>query len=304
MDSATNKVIIDEALPFLLDQTQVRGRVVRLKNVARDILGAHNYPSAINRLLEQMMCLCSILSVDMKQEGRFALQLSAQESAIKMLVCEINHKGGLRAYAHYEESFFEGKEKDDFAFGDLIRKGLLLLHTDYAKQKAGGYQAVIALQPEGLFESFETYFKQSEQIPSMIKGFVREEGTENGFEAAAFMLQRLPTPEKGNREKDDKDWEQALAYAETIKGSETLDASLSSLDLLYRLFHEIGVRVLPTKTLSKTCSCSMEKITNTIKQFGAKERQEMVKNKKIEASCQFCNKNYIIEGEDLIRLLS
>jgi molecular chaperone Hsp33 len=71
-----------------------------------------------------------------------------------------------------------------------------------------------------------------------------------------------------------------------------LDPNLPLNTLLYRLFHEEGIRVFPPIAIEKGCRCSAEKIRTVMDNLSDDEKQEYAENGVISVTCEFCNTTY------------
>ena len=95
-------------------------------------------------------------------------------------------------------------------------------------------------------------------------------------------------------------WVRTQAFFETIGEEELLDTDLSSEKLLFRLFHEDGVRVFGSQPLRAFCRCNQERIETVLKSFDRAEREDMVEDDgKIHVTCEYCSRVYAVAPEEL-----
>jgi molecular chaperone Hsp33 len=165
------------------------------------------------------------------------------------------------------------------------------------------YQGVVPLEGESLTQAADTYFRQSEQLPTFIKLAVARhyragEGGESAWtwRAGGLLVQKL-TREGGrggarNSHLAEEDWARAKALAETVEDHELLDPMLPPDRLLYRLFHEEQVRAFRAVPLHSYCSCSQARVEELLRRFSAEDLAEMVVDGEVWVTCEFCNRRY------------
>jgi len=293
----------DVVLPFSVEPLDVRGRVVRLGPSVDHILGQHKYPPPVARLVGEAAVLTVLLGTSLKMEGRFQLQ-TRSDGLIGMLVVDFDAPDRLRAFARYDPDRLAEIDAET----ELLGKGHLAFTIDQGNEMSR-YQGVVALEGQGLEEAAHQYFRQSEQIPTRVRLAVAESVTGAGanWRAGGLMVQFLPSSPERQRQADldpgtpppgtaaqvqeeDDAWREAKSLAATIEDHELVDPTLSSERLLYRLFHERGVKVFEPQGVRDSCRCSSEGITNMLKGFSPQERHDMIgDNGKIGVTCEFCS---------------
>jgi molecular chaperone Hsp33 len=291
----------DRVLPFAVEPLDLRGRVVRLGGSIDKILSQHNYPAPVARLLGEAAVLTVLLGSALKFEGRLQLQ-TRSDGAVNMLVVDFDAPDGLRAFARFDaEQIGESTTP-----AELLGKGHLALTIEQGRDLSR-YQGIVALEGQGLEEAAHQYFRQSEQIPTFVRLAVAESLTGAGtqWRAGGLMVQFLPASRARQIDlppgdvpegtvlpetKEDDAWVEAKALVATIEDHELVDPGLSSERLLYRLFHERGVKVFETETVRAVCRCSDERVANMLKSFTPQERREMIGDDgKIGVTCEFCS---------------
>lgn len=290
---------LDEAVGFTIPRRHARGRVVRLGPLLDDVLSAHAYPAPIARILSEALTLTALLGAMLKDAGgQLTLQAQTEAGIIDLLVCD--YRGGeLRGYVRFDRERLAEAHALPSLFA-LFGKGYLAITFDHAVS-GERYQGIVPLEGTSLAEAAQSFFSQSEQIPSLVRLAVND----TGHIAGGFLVQHLPEGEEG-RERlhtrlDHPEWEHVRALAETIKASELFDADLPLETLLWRLFHEEEeIRVLATVPLSKGCRCNFDYIRGVIARFGDEERREMVDGDGfISVDCEFCSRVFPISLSDL-----
>ena len=284
----------DLSQPFKLEQTELRGRYVRLGSVMDRILKRQNYPDKVNRLLGELLVLASAFAGTLKFDGRFSLQVRGS-GPIRLMVADCTNDGILRGYAGFEEN-----ELGDDDGIDLFGNAVLAIVVDQSAAGSETYQGIVELSDRGLADSVRGYFWQSEQVPTGLKvaaNIVEDDGQWNG---AALMVQSLPTesddPSQGRdlieHEMSDE-WRRTMLLLETVSDDELLDRSQAATNLLWRVFHEDGVRVFEPMALAAGCKCSRSKVSAVLERFSVDELVDMrTEAGEIVVTCEFCGEEY------------
>ncbi|MBF9234903.1 Hsp33 family molecular chaperone [Microvirga alba] len=316
MSSAPFEGNDDVVLPFAVEPLDVRGRVVRLGPSIDTILTRHGYPDVVARVIGEAAALTVMLGASLKFEGRFQLQTKT-DGPIEMLVVDFDAPDRLRATARFDKDKLEALGSGTLKTGDLLGSGYLAMTIDQGSDTSR-YQGVVAMEGQGLEEAAHQYFRQSEQIPTRVRLAVAEQ-FENGrhtYRAGGLMIQFLPTSPDRMRQADlapgdipeghssndlgipneDDAWVEAKALIETIEDHELVDPAVSSERLLYRLFHERGVRVFDGLNVHEECRCSETRVMSMMRRFSPEDRRDMVgDNGRIGITCEFCSRFYDLD---------
>lgn len=275
----------DIVTPFILNEADVRGRVVRLGAVAATILGRYDYPPAIARVLGELLLVASMLSSNLKQEGIFTIQVRGK-GLVPLLVVDAVYGGQLRGFAEVPaasraaiEALQQPTPRE--LFGD---EAYLAITLDPGVDMQR-YQGVVGLEGETMTDALAHYFTHSQQVDVLFRLAVQESA--EGWVAGGLMLERLP-PE-GAAQVDPESWRYASALAATVKPDELTDPLLDAPDLLYRLFHEEGVWLHEPQPMNAGCRCSRQKIENLLLSMSATDRADMIVDGVANVHCQFCN---------------
>lgn len=289
---------LDVAVGFTLPRSHARGRLVRIGPVLYDTLSAHDYPAPIARTLSEALTLTALLGAMLKEaDGQLTLQAQTEAGIVDLLVCD--YKGGeLRGYVRFDrERLAEAPGRRDL--GALFGKGYLAITFDQAGS-GERYQGIVPLEGASLAAAAESYFSQSEQIPSLVRLAVDD----GGRVAGGILVQHLPEGEEG-RERihtrlDHPEWDHVAALGQTVKAAELTDPALPLDTLLWRLFHEEAeIRVLEPIALAKGCRCNLDHIRGVIARFAPEERAEMVEaDGLIRVECEFCSRDFRIALSD------
>jgi molecular chaperone Hsp33 len=283
----------DLILPFQADQADVLGRLVKLGPTVDTILSRHDYPEAVSRLLGEAVALTALLGASLKTEGKFILQAST-DGPVDLLVADYQVPGGLRGYARFSADQVAGLP----AGAPLLGRGHLAMTIDRGLETER-YQGVVPLEGESLTEAADTYFRQSEQLPTFIHLAVARhyrQGKGSVWRAGGLLVQKLTREggRLGSRASafEEEDWTRAKALAETVEDHELLDPMLPPDRLLYRLFHEERVRAYRPIPLETYCSCSRERVEELLRRFSPEDLADMVVDGEVWVTCEFCNSRY------------
>ncbi len=294
----SRSVADDFVAPFQIEAQPVRGRVVRLGAAVDEVLTRHAYPEAVANLLGEACALAALVGSSLKFEGRLIVQ--AQGSGpVAYVVADYDTGGGLRGYCRFDA---ERVAEVSAGFvrpgaGTLLGGGVFIMTIDQGPQM-DRYQGVTPIEGETLALCAETYFAQSEQIPTRVRLAVGQADVGEGFHwrAGGLLIQNIA--EDDARGETREAWTRAQAFFETLGEDELLDPDLSSERLLFRLFHEDGVRLLPATALNGFCRCSHERIVEMLQTFPPEERAQMVEpDGQIHVTCEYCSRVYTLAPE-------
>lgn len=308
----------DHVVPFEVAALDIRGRAVQLGPVLDAILARHDYPEPVARLLAEVMVLTVLLGTALKFEGKFILQ-TRTDGPVDMLVADFSTPDALRAYARFDAGRVEAATAQGATSpAELLGKGVLAMTVDQGVHMQR-YQGVVELDGASLEEVARVYFRQSEQIPTDVRlGVARlmipgEDGPKQHWRAGGMLAQFMPAaserqrlpdlpggdgdPSEGAGDADDA-WQEATLLMSTIEVSELVDPSVGAERLLYRLFHEHGVRVFDGAAVNDICSCSRDKISGILSTFSAEEIDASIEDGVIKVSCEFCSKRYTFDPAD------
>jgi len=291
----------DQVQPFLIESSGIRGRLLRLEGVCDRILSRHAYPEPVARLLAEMLALCGGLASLIKYDGIFTLQASG-DGPLRMMVVDVTSEGEMRGYAGFDRerlAALMAEAGSQPSVPQLFGKGHLAFTVDQGSYSER-YQGIVALNGETLADCLQHYFMQSEQLQS---GIVLAAGRRRDrWVSGALVLQRLPE-EAVHAIEDEDDWRRAMVLQASCSEDELLDDSLKFHDLLYRLFHEEGVRVFEPRSLTDGCRCSRAKLENVLKTMPRAEIEEMkADGGAVEVTCEFCTTLYRFDDHDLDRI--
>jgi molecular chaperone Hsp33 len=292
----------DHAVPFQVEALDLRGRVVQLGPVLERILTRHDYPEKVSEILAQALVLTVLLGTSLKIEGRFILQ-TRTDGPVGLVMADYTAGGAVRAYARFDPEQLD----ETLSIEDMIGKGVLALTVDQGEH-AKNYQGLVEVDGSGLEEAVREYFRQSEQIPTDLRLSVARHsgpGQQESWRAGGVLTQFLPSasrpsaPGNGNGAREEG-WEVAQALLHTLDRFELVDPTVGSERVLYRLFHEPGVRVFEAMPIADRCRCSRERALSIVRTFSADEIVEFTaESGKIHVNCEFCSAEYAFEPAEI-----
>lgn len=261
---------------FLIESSGVRGALVHLDDTWQAIQDRAPYPAAVAARLGETCAAAALFTGHAKLDGRLSVQLRGT-GALKTLFAECTTEGTLRGIAHFSEPLPEPLTPRAFGEGSVM--AITIENLPPGAQEMLRYQGLVALEADDLGDAFEDYFAQSEQLPTRVLLAA------DGERAAALMIQQLP---EGHGDADG--WARSSALFETLGGPELL--STPDETLLFRLFHEDGVRLLGRRALRFGCSCSRERVEDTLRCLGLEESLAAARDGEAEVHCDFCGQAY------------
>lgn len=306
---------LDAVRPFAVEGLDVRGRAVALGPVLETILGRHAYPEPVSRLLAEAIVLTCLLGTSLKFDGRFTLQTQTQ-GPVSMIVVDFASPDAIRACATFDAGEVAALSEAGKATPEaLLGTGHLAMTIDQGVHMQR-YQGLVELDGVSLEEVARRYFERSEQIPTEVKLgvgelYTRQEGEtpSKTWTAGGIVVQFLPQAPERMRQADlapgdapegtvpheideDDAWVEAKALVDTVKADELTDPEVSVEMLLFRLFHERGVRLFEPQPIADKCRCSREKIESVLANFSAEEVEQVTVEGKIVVTCEFCSTAY------------
>ncbi|HEX8233020.1 MAG TPA: Hsp33 family molecular chaperone [Caulobacteraceae bacterium] len=288
----------DQVAAFQIENEPVRGRVVRLGPAIDDILTRHEYPEPIADLLGEACALAALVGASLKFDGRLIVQAQG-DGPVGLVVADYDTTGALRGYCRYDAERLAAASQGFARPGakSLLGDGIFVMTIDQGPDM-DRYQGITAIEGETLALCAETYFAQSEQTPTRVRLAVGQLDTGEGptWRAGGMVLQNIAGDDA--RGPTHEAWERSQALFETVGEDELIDPTISGDRLLFRLFHEDGVRVFTPKPLRAFCRCSPERVVSVLQSFPMEERGDMVEpDGRIHVTCEYCSRQYAFEPQ-------
>lgn len=296
-EQASQSTGFDRVLHFTLPDRNARGRMVRLGPVLGQIIGAHSYPAPIRQLLAEALALAALLGSLLKDDdAQLTMQAQTQDGVIDLLVCDYR-SGELRGYVRHDRARLDELGPNPSLFS-LFGDGYLAITFDLASSNQR-YQGIVPLEGNSLAEACESYFFQSEQVPTLIRVAVKN--TPEGCIAGALLLQHLPEGEEGRErlhaQLDHPEWEHVAVMGGSVRPEELTDPALDLESVVWRLFHEEReIRIQDALPLTRGCRCTIDHYRSVLSRFPVEERQEMKNDQGlIVVDCAFCSREFEID---------
>ncbi|PIQ14022.1 MAG: Hsp33 family molecular chaperone HslO [Hydrogenophilales bacterium CG_4_9_14_3_um_filter_59_35] len=276
----------DSLQRFMFEHAAVRGEIVHLEATWKAVLERRDYPPALRTVLGELMAAAALLSATLKFSGSLIMQIQGG-GPVRLLVVECGADLTMRAMAHWEGDLAEGA-----ALPELVGEGRFVITLD---PKKGGqtYQGIVDLEGGSVATVLENYMQRSEQLDTRIWLAAGSHG------AAGMLLQKMPDGPEADKEA----WNRAVHLGATVKPRELLD--LSAREIIHRLFHEEDIRLFDSTPVHFGCTCSRERVANTLRMLGYDEVHSLLDEiGYIEADCEFCNQHYVFDVVDAVQVFA
>ncbi|MEM1384609.1 MAG: Hsp33 family molecular chaperone HslO [Pseudomonadota bacterium] len=312
----------DTVLPFQLDRTSIRGRVVRLDDALEGILEQHRYPPSVSALVAEAAIITALVGHAIKLRWKFSLQIRG-EGAVRLIATdyyapeEEGQPARIRAYAGFDKGEVASTRTQGI---EMLGKGIFGVTIDQGPEMRP-YQGMTPLVGSSLSACAETYFAQSEQIATRfqtVAALAQTPGEDAHWRAAGIMVQQMPdaggvapdapSGEDGLMTADDvaamgsrgEDWNRTNILMGSVTAHELIGPQLAPEGLLLRLFHEERPRVYPAQGIEFGCTCSRERVQRALAQYSAKDIASMAtEDGRVTADCQFCSAHYDFDPSEL-----
>jgi len=286
----------DLVAAFQIENWPVRGRLVRLGPVIDNILTRHDYPEPVADLLGEACTLAALVGASLKFEGKLIVQAQG-DGPVAYVAADYDTSGGLRGYCRFDPERVEAASHGFARPGakSLLGSGIFIMTVDQGP-RMDRYQGIAPIEGETLALCAEHYFAQSEQVPTRVRLAVGKARGEGGtvWRAGGAMIQYMA--EDTARGSTEEAWEREQVLFETLGEDELVDPNVRADRLLYRLFHEDGVRMFQPKALHAFCRCSQDRIVGLLRSFSPDERVDMVEDDGlIRVTCEYCSRVYEVE---------
>ncbi|NWE52719.1 Hsp33 family molecular chaperone [Brevundimonas sp. P7753] len=290
----------DFAAAFQIEGWPVRGRLVRLGEAVNKILSAHDYPEPVAALLGEACVLAAIVGSALKFEGRLIVQAQG-DGPVRYVVADYDTAGTLRGFCRFDPEEVAQASGGAARPGAqaLLGQGVFIMTIDRGEDFERT-QGITPIEGDSLSLCAEHYFTQSEQVPTKVRLAVGEVTTEAGtsWRAGGAMIQVIAGDSA--RGSTEEVWERTRALFHTLGDDELIDPTISAETLLYRLFHEDGVRLEGARSLAAVCRCSKERLVTVMQSFPLEDRAEMVEDYgMIHATCEYCSTIYKIDPQEI-----
>lgn len=321
MTRTTHTAWDDTILPFQLDRSDIRGRVLRLDGTLDKILSQHNYPPVIENLVAEAAMLTALIGQTIKMQWKLSIQVRGDGPA-RLIATDYfaPEKQGdpatIRAYASFDA---DRLDIDAPGFSQIGKGYFAILIHQGSEQKP--YTGMTPITGQSLSDCAQTYFAQSEQLPTRFHltfGKSMLAGSTQGWRAGGVMLQHMAkastsvTGEGGSgeggllsandlvSEDQAENWNRANILLDSVEELELVGPSVKPTDLLVRLFHEEAPRVFDPQPVAFGCPCSEDRVRESLSIYSARDLQHMTtEDGRVTADCQFCGAQYNMDPATL-----
>jgi molecular chaperone Hsp33 len=322
MSEAVEPTSEDKILPFQLDLSDIRGRLTRLDKTLNDILSQHSYPPLVEALVAEATVITALIGQTINLKWKLSLQIRGN-GPIKLIATDYfapsknGELGTIRAFASFNEPNLDVGEKNPF---EQLGKGYFAVLIDQGPNTEP-YQGITPLTGGSLHKCAETYFAQSEQLATRFALTIGKSQTKTkkiSWQAAGLIIQKMPKKTERGVVKKEGSTNQLLASADLLQGQESenwnrvnfhidtveelelMGPHISKIQLLNRLFHEENPRVFEAQSIKFGCTCSADKVRNTMSMYSSKDIETMTTaDGDVTADCQFCGAHYIMDPTKL-----
>jgi molecular chaperone Hsp33 len=290
----------DLAAAFQIEAWPVRGRLVRLGETIDAILSAHAYPEPVAALLGEACALAALVGSSLKFEGRLIVQAQG-DGPVRYVVADYDTEGHLRGYCRFDPEEVEAASRGFARPGakTLLGQGVFVMTLDRGPDFERT-QGITPIEGESLSLAAEHYFEQSEQVPTKVRlavGSVAVDGAPT-WRAGGALIQLIAGDDA--RGSTEEVWDRSRALFQTLADDELLDPTITPETLLFRLFHEDGVRLEDARPLKAQCRCSKDRIGAVLASFSPQERADMIEaDGKIRVTCEYCASVYELEPAEI-----
>lgn len=295
----------DFVATFQIENSSVRGRITRMGDGALDpILKRHDYPRWAAYLLAEAVTLAVLVSASLKFDGKVLVQAQG-EGAVSLMVAEARSDGGVRGYLRLTHGKWQDIERINKGqrphIPQLLGSGVLALMLQPSDPEQSPWQSMVPIEGATLSDCAQMWFSQSEQVPTRVRLAVAEVSEPGGtmrWRSGGALIQQVAGD--ATRGTTDDAWEYAWRLFDTIEDIELVDPDVSSGTLLFRLFHESGVRLEPPRRLSDRCTCSADKLLDTMRRMDRSEILALADaDGALSGDCQFCGRIYRFRADDI-----
>jgi molecular chaperone Hsp33 len=311
----------DTVLPFQLDRADIRGRVGRLDAVLETILGQHDYPVPVAALVAEAALITALIGQTIRLKWRLSLQIRG-DGPVRLIATdyfgpsEEGQPARMRAYAGYDAEALPADARQPFS---LLGEGVFGILIDQGSGTAP-YQGITPIAGSSLADCAETYFAQSEQLPTrfaLAMGEAVEPGGEVHWRGGGVLLQHMPKASPYARQEasgfdgllaaedmldgaDADNWRRAVMLLETVEATELIGPHVGAEQLLLRLFNDEDPRVYPAQPVRFGCTCSPEKVIRSLAIYPPSDIAAMITPEgTVTADCQFCGAHYEFDPSEL-----
>ena len=302
----------ESVLPFQLDKSNVRGRIVRFKIVLGKNLDRWSYPPSVEELVAEAMVLTAVIGQTIKLRWKLSLQVRG-DGPIRLIAADyfapesIGLPASIRVYASYDAERVKELSKSPFK---EIGSGYFAILIDQGKGQEP-YQGITPIAGTTISRCAESFFQQSEQLSTRIVVATEKSTADSKIsQAGGILVQHMPPKSSASRLRpefngnghaaDHDDWLRVSSLLSTATRTEIAGDEPSLENLIYRLFYEEQPRIFERQPVEFGCTCSPDKVRRSLSIYSAKDISTMTTEQgTVDAICQFCGTAYVFDPSSL-----
>lgn len=271
---------------FLFKQLDIRGQYLSIDDAWQAMIKDRGYCKQVKKLFGEISALAIMLASGMKHTGKFTLQ-SQGDGLVSLLLVEVTHDLKIRGMARSK-----GDISTDSTLDTILGKGQIVA-TLYNRQTDASFQSLISRNDQGLLQTFEDYFAQSEQLESRLWVASNEDNL------SAMLIQKMP--ESTNN--DPEDWHRIKTLADTVTDKEMCELQVEPL--LHRLFHEEVIDIFVETMISYECQKDKQRFEKVVANLGEQEAKKLLNERgEIAIYNEICNEHLFFNEKDVDRIFS
>lgn len=275
---------------------QIRAFAITARQLVEKARSIHNLSPVITAGLGRLLSAGAMMGSMLKGEkDTLSIQIHC-DGPVRGLAITADAKANVKGTALEPQVMLPPNALGKLDVGGAVGKGILSVVKDMGMKEP--YVGQTQLQTGEIAEDLTYYFATSEQIPSAVGLGVLMEKDNTVRQAGGFIIQLMPFAEEDTI----NILEEKLKTMDSV--TQILDAGNTPEQMLALILGDLRLEINDTIPAQYYCDCSRERVERAIMSIGKKDIQEMIDDgKMVEVRCQFCDKIYHFEVEDLKKML-
>lgn len=285
-------------IKFLAYEGRALVKCIDSTNIVEEARKIHDLSPTVTAALGRLLTMTSMMGADLKEiEDSITVQIKGDGLA-GTLTAVTDSNGNVKGYVTNPLVELPLNEVGKLDVSKAVGKnGMMYIIKDIGlKDPYVGMTPIISGE---IAEDFTNYFAKSEQTPTVVALGVLVD--KNGVKkAGGYQISLMPDA----KEEDIENIEAAIKKADTISKMLNDEISLEQIAKIVTGDNDIKI-IDDTIKPEYKCDCSREKIEKGLIAIGEKELQDIMNTDgKAETVCQFCNKKYHFNKEELEKLIN
>lgn len=276
---------------------QIRAFAITSRALVEQARSIHNLSPVITAALGRLLTAGAMMGSMLKgEQDALTLQIHC-DGPVRGLAVTADANANVKGTALEPQVMLPPNALGKLDVGGAVGNGILSVIKDMGLKEP--YVGQTQLQTGEIAEDLTYYFATSEQVPSAVGLGVLMEKDNTVKQAGGFIIQLMPFAE----DETINALEEKLKIMDSV--TNILDAGNTPEQLLELLLGDLGLEINDTIPAQYYCDCSRERVERAIISIGKKDIQEMIDDgKQVEVRCQFCDKLYNFEINELERMLA